>query len=431
MRVIVVGANAGGMSFASKLKREVKDCEILVFDSSDEISYGACGLPYYLGGLFESTKEVNAKTKEDFEKEGIGMRVKEEVRGVNFDEKVVYTSKGEEAYDKLVIATGSSPILPDLPGIDLEGVYTLKSPRDAEKILQGARKAKNITIVGAGYIGLELVESFLNLGKEVRLIQRGDRILPIMDKEITDILEVYLADKIDLVLGHDVKEIKGTTRPEKVISDKGEFDTDMVVMAIGVRPMTGAFDALDMLEDGSIIVNDRLESSIKDVYAVGDCASKKMKNSEEIINIQLGTYANRQGKILAEIMAGKAYRFPEILGTSMIKVMDYELASTGLNEAAAKENFNAGSVFIEKDLFPSYYPRESKASCKLIYDKDTKQILGAQLIGGEATAQRINTFALAIANEMKAYELEYADLGYQPAFSTVWDIFQVASSQAD
>lgn len=431
MKVVVVGANAGGMSFASKLKREVKGAEVLVFDKSDEISYGACGLPYYLGGLFDSTKEVNAKSKEDFEEEGIVMRIKEEVTEVDFEKKVVCTPKGQESYDKLVIATGSFPILPDLAGIDLEGVYTLKSPRDAEKILQGARKADTITIVGAGYIGLELVESFLNLGKEVRLIQRGDRILPIMDKEITDILEAYLKDKIDLVLGQDVKEIKSGQGQMKLITDKDEFATDMVVMAIGVRPMTGAFKGLDMLEDGSIIVNDRLESSIKDVYAVGDCASKKMKNSGEIMNIQLGTYANRQGKILAEIMAGKDYRFPEVLGTSMIKVMDYELASTGLNEAAAKENFNAGSVFIEKDLFPPYYPRESKASCKLVYDKDTKQVLGAQLIGGEATAQRINTFALAIANEMKAYELEYADLGYQPAFSTVWDIFQVASSQAD
>lgn len=435
MKIVIIGAVASGMSFAAKYRRLDPDAEIVVFDQDDEVSYAACALPYYIADHAVALEDLYARSVEEFEKNGIIMHVNEEVTRVDVENKKVFAGEREESYDKLIIATGAEPVIPKLYGLDLEGVYTLKTPAQAERIKQALEGKRRVHIVGGGYIGIEMAEALLELGKDITLIQRPDRLLPRYDKEITDKIYDVLKEKMTIQFGESVQGFEGDTHLQRIVTDKGSYDTDFVLLAVGFRPSTDLFkDVLELAPDGSIVTEPNCETSVKDVYAIGDAATMVHRVSGKSVNIKLGTIANRQGRYLAEIIAGNREVFPGILGTNMIKVLDWEVAATGLNEIEARELFDVETVFIENTLIPSYMdrdPRDNVVFCKMIKDTSSQRILGVQLMGKEGAATRINTMAVAIHNNMSVQDLEYVDMGYHPSFQTTWDVTQIAAGQLD
>ena len=441
-KVIIIGGVAAGMSCAAKLSREDENAQITVYEKGQHISYGACGLPYYIGDVIDDPMTLVVKKPEDFKDSNISIKIHHEVLKVNPDEKsltVRNVNSQEEFvdhYDKLVIATGAGPILPPFAKDKITNVFTLRDVEDGQVIKETAlsENIKKVVIIGAGYIGLELVESFHNLNKEITLINRSSNIMKPVDQEVRDLLIEELKDKnIDLRFDHEVKEITkdSTGKVKSVISDKGEFQADLVVVAIGVAPSTGFIDniGLKRLDNGAIITNEKMETNLKDVYAAGDCATIYHRVLKKHVNIPLATYANKQGRRLGEILAGKDVNFPGGIGTSIVKILDYIIAATGINEDQAKENnFDFDTVFIKGRSYASYYPGSSPLYIKLIFDKNSNVLLGAQIIGKRGAKHRINSLAIAIENEMTLDDLAYSDFAYTPPTSGPWDPTQIAAN---
>lgn len=439
MKVIVIGGVAAGMSAASKIIREVKDVELIVFEKTNEVSYGACGLPYYISGVNNNEELLRIKRADKFIKSGIDLRMMTEVTNIDFDNKkvevkdLVNNKEYSETYDKLIIASGASPVIPNLEGKDLENVFTLKTIEDANRIKAASKGKKNVVIVGAGYIGMELVETFKLMDMNIRVIEMMNKVLPNFDEEITNIVHDYLVGEgVNIHVSEKVTKIVGNNgQVSGVVTDKGEYPADIVIMSVGVRPNTSFVNnKLEMLPNGAIVVNKNMETSIEDVYAAGDCATVYHKILGKNTFIALGTNANKQGKLLGELISGKEIDFKGVLGTSFAKILDMEIGSTGISEKQAKvENIEYDTVFVTGLSHAPYYPTPSDISVKLIYDKD-KKILGAQLVGKQGVALRTGILATCIWNGMTTDEVAYLDLGYAPPFAYVWDVINIAASVA-
>ncbi len=439
MKVIIIGGVAAGMSAASKIIREVKDVELVVFEKTEEVSYGACGLPYYISDVNKDEDLLRIRSAEQFRKSGIDLRIKTEVIDIDYDNKTVKVKdlvKDEEyteSYDKLLIASGASPIIPNLEGKDLENVFLLKTIEDANRIKAAAKGKKNVVIVGAGYIGMELVETFKVMGMNVRVIEMMDKILPNFDEEITNVVHKYLVEEgIDIHVSEGVTKILGENgQVTGVATDKAEYQADLVIMSVGVRPNTSfANDKLEKLRNGAIVVNKKMETNIEDVYAAGDCATVHHKVLDKNVYIALGTNANKQGKLVGELISGKEIDFKGVLGTSVAKILGLEIGSSGISEKQAKaENIEYDTVFVTSISHAPYYPNSTDISIKLVYDKN-KKILGAQLVGQQGVALRTGILATCIWNEMTTDEVAYLDLGYAPPFAYVWDAINTAASVA-
>ncbi len=439
MKVVVIGGVAAGMSAASKLKRSKPDTEIIVYERGTYLSYGACGLPYYVSDEIKELESLVIRTKAQFEKSGIQVFDQHEVLEVDPEEKTIVVKDLQtgyltrDTYDKLVVASGASPILPSWEGIDLENVFALSTLEEGQALKKAAGKAdfQKVLIVGAGFIGIEVAEAMALMGKEVRLIEFKDQILPHLDKEMADILESELRSKgVSVHTDEAVEKLLGQSAVEGVVTNKGSYDADLVVVSIGIRPNTGFFKdgRVEKLGNGAIKVNQKMESSHADIYAAGDCASVyhflKDSNSEYI---PLATNANKQGKLLGSVLAGEEVGFLGALGSSMIKVFDQEGAKTGLSEREAKDMGLAyQSKVIESSNKPHYYPGSQKVTVKLVVEKDTHKLLGGQMVGGEGTALRINTLAVAIHAGLTTEELGWIDFGYAPPFAPPWGPIQTA-----
>lgn len=440
MKIVIIGGVAAGMSAASKINRSLKDAEIIVFERTQEVSYGACGLPYYISNVNDNEDLLRIRKSSEFIKSGIDLRINTEVINVDFSNKnVTAVNKMSNetyvvGYDKLIIATGASPIMPNLEGKDYKNVFTLKSIDDANKIKEAAEGLKNVVIVGAGYIGLELVETFKVLNMNVRVIEMADRILPTFDAEITDVIHDYLTkEKINIHVSEQVTKIIGKEGiVEKVVTNKSEYDADMVVVCVGVRPNTKFLgNELQMLPNGAIVVGKNMETNIENVYSGGDCASVYHKVLNKNVFIPLGTNANKQGKLIGEVICGKKINFKGVLGTALAKIMDLEIGVTGVTEnQAIKENIEYAKTFITAPNHAPYYPNPTNISIKLIYDKNTRKVLGAQIVGSQGAALRTDVLATCIYNEMTVEDMQYMDLGYAPPFAHVWDAIHVAANSA-
>lgn len=428
MKIVVIGGVAAGMSFAAKMKRLDKEAEIVVYEKGSEISYAACGLPYYIAGEIKEVESLFARTKEEFEEDGLKVHLNHEVTKVDLEKKSLEGKDFKDSFDKLIIATGAEPVVPPLKNDQLDNIFTLKSPEDAKEILKALVDVQRVTIVGGGYIGLEMLEALLELRKEVRLIQRPERLLPKYDREFTDLLEEELKEKVTLHFKESVEGFEGKEKVEQIVTEKGTYETEAVILAVGYKPVTEIFkDELELLEDGSIKTDEAFETSVKDVYAIGDCAVKRNAITGEYQNIKLGTMANRQGKYLAYYLSGKREAFPGILGTNMIKVLDWEMAATGLSEDDARKHYEVETAFIKSSLKPGYMPVEKEDNiiyAKMIIDKESKRILGGQLMGKESSALKIQSLAVAIQKQMNTHELEFLDLGYHPHVQGLWDLWQ-------
>lgn len=441
MRVVIIGAVAAGMSAAAKLKRSKPEYDVVVYEKTDVVSFGACGLPYFVGGFFDDPKNMIARAPEKFRESGIDLNIFNEVISVDTENKKLKVKNVNteetfiDSYDKLMIATGASSIIPPIKNVKLENVSTLKSLDDGVKVkeLMNKDEIKKVAIIGAGFIGLEAVEAAKKLGKEVVVFQLEDRILPqVFDKEITDILESEIRKhEVDLRLEEIVSELVGETKVEKVVTNKGEYEADLVIIATGVRPNTAFLKdtGMDMLPNGAIIIDEFGRTSIEDIYAAGDCATIQNIVTGQDSYVPLATGANKLGRIVGENLAGANNSFQGSLGSSCIKIMDMEAAATGLTETqASKLGIEVKAKFISDFNQTNYYPGRDKMYVKLVYDASTKVILGGQVAGFKDAVQRCNVIAACIFGKLTTNQLGMLDLCYAPPFARTWDILNVAGN---
>lgn len=440
MKVIIIGGVAAGMSAASKLKRIDPNCEITVYEKGGFVSYGACGLPYYISGENDDYTKLIARTKQQFNEMGINVHLHHEVTRISPKRKQILVNNLQdgqifiENYDKLMIATGTSPIVPPFEGINLEHIHVLKTMEDGmlikEKITQ--QHIQNIVIVGGGYIGLELADAAYKLGKKVRIIEREGDILAPFDREITEIALRHLEDKgIAVHLNESVEKFTGYHDVEQVITDQGTYDADLVILSIGVRPATEFLkgSGIELAKNGAIKIDREMRTNIEDIYAAGDCAEVYHFVTEENAYLPLGTNANKCGRIAGENLAGGRKKYIGTLGSAALKVLDLELARTGLSEHEAESlAIDYTTAFIQDANHPRYYPGQTPLWIKVIADKRTRRILGAQAIGESGAVLRIDMFAIAIQNKMAADDLGMTDLCYAPPFAGVWDAVHIASN---
>ena len=428
------------MSAAAKLKRIKPDYEVVVYEKTDIVSFGACGLPYYVGDFFHDPNMMIAREKSKFIESGIDLKTFKEVIDVDTLEKTLTIKdalSGEifiDNYDKLMIATGASSIMPSLDK-SYDNLTTLKDMNDGIKLkeLISKEENKNIVIIGAGFIGIETIEAAKKLNKNIHLIGRSNRILSkVFDKEITDLLEEELRkNNIHLHLNETIQKYIGEENITKVITNKSEIDCDIVVMAIGVKPNTSFLENtnIKMLSNGAIIVDECGRTSVEDIYAAGDCATIKNLVTNEDMYVPLATGANKLGRIVGENLGGINSYYPGSLASSCIKVLDMEAAVTGLTEERAKAlNLDFKTKCITNYNQTHYYPGREKLLIKLIYDAKTKVILGGQIAGYKDAVQRANVLATAITAKMTTEQLGMLDLCYAPPFATTWDALNVAGN---
>ncbi|SHN10742.1 CoA-disulfide reductase [Gracilibacillus kekensis] len=436
MRYIIIGGVAAGMSAAMEIVRTDEKAFVTVLERGKDYSYGQCGLPYIINGVVPSTKDVIARTVSTFrEKYGIDARIFTKVTGINVEQQIVRGIQTETnqtfqlEYDRLLIASGTDPVVPDWKGIDLNGIHTLKTLVDTDNLKYDiSDNVQNVTVIGGGYIGLEMAESFQTLGKKVKLIQRGNQLATIFDKDMAKLIEKEAVSKdINLILNEEVTGFSGENRVETVETDKGSYQTDLVLLSIGVRPNTQFFSETEIHRNGqgAIFVNAHMETSIPNIYAAGDCATHYHIVKQLDDHIPLGTTSNKQGRIAGANMAGNPLTFKGIVGTSIIKFFDLTLGRTGLTEIEAKKLTIPYEVETMSALdHAGYYPDNDKLKIKLIYNKDTKLLLGGQIIGKEGVDKRIDVLATALYNKMTVEQLTDLDLAYAPPYNGVWDPLQ-------
>lgn len=441
MKVVIIGGVAAGMSAAAKFKRLSPNDDVVVYEKGDIVSFGACGLPYYVGGFFDDSREMIARTPEQFKESGVEIHIKHEVIDVDFSNKKLKVKNLntneilEENYDKLMIASGARAIIPPIKNINLENVVTLKSMEDGNKLrdLMANEDYKKVAIIGAGFIGLEAVEAAKHKGKEVTVIQLQDRVLQeVFDKDITELLEEELRDNdVNLLLSETVVELIGDGKVSKVKTDKREIDADIVILATGVKPNTDFLksDEIKMLKNGALIVDSYGRTSVEDVYSAGDCATINNLITGKESYVPLATGANKLGRIVGENLAGQNNSFQGSMASSCIKVMNMEAARTGLSEKEVKDlGFDYKTKFITDMNQTSYYPGRERIYVKLIYDAHTKVIYGGQVAGYKDAVQRCNVLAACIYAKMTTDQLGMLDLCYSPPFARTWDVLNVAGN---
>ena len=441
--VVIIGGVAGGMSAASKLRRLNKDVKITVFEKDEHVSYGACGLPYYISGVTESHEQLLARSIEDFEERNIKVHTLMEVIEVNAVDNSITVSnlksnKNEKVqYDKLLVATGSKPIIPPFVPKDAKNVFTLKTLRDGMKMKEffQQKSVQKVLIIGAGYIGMELLETMVEMKKDVTIVELNNQILGNFDSDMAVKIEEDLRDMATISLGEKVSELViDEDIVTKVKTDKNEYEVDAVIVNIGNKPNTEFImnTGINMLDNGAIIVDKHQETSIKDIFAAGDCATSNHLILQKQVNIGLGTTANKHGRIAADNINGTKTEFNGILGTNVVKILEWTAAMTGITEKVAKEEkIDYKTVTVETNSHASYYPDAEKIYVKLVWEKGTKRVIGAQMVGKDkGIAKRIDVLATAINCKLTTNEIGMLDLSYAPPYATVWDAIQVAANAA-
>jgi NADPH-dependent 2,4-dienoyl-CoA reductase/sulfur reductase-like enzyme len=445
-RLVVVGGDAAGMSAASNARRRrpPEDLEIVAFERGHFTSYSACGIPYYVGDVVEELDELIARTPETFrEKYAIEARTGTEVMEIDADKQAVRVraladgSETWEGYDDLVIATGAIPVRPDLPGADAEGIYGVQVLDDGTAIRRVVERdePRRAVVVGGGYIGIEMAEAFLRKGMEVSLVEMGAQPMPTLDPDMGAIVADAMRD-----LGIKVYTNEPVTAFETdggkvaaVVTGERTLPVDIVVTGLGARPNSELARAagLPVGVTGGIVVDRRLRTEVDGVWAAGDCAEKFHRVSRKPVSFALGTHANKEGRIAGINIGGGYATFPGVIGTAATLVCGLEIARTGLKESEADEGgFEHLSVVIDSTTRAGYYPDASPIKLKLVVEKRSGKLLGAQIVGRTEAAKRIDALATALWNEMTVDEMLNLDLAYAPPFSPVWDPILIAARKA-
>lgn len=440
MKVVIVGGVAGGATAATRIRRLDEHAEIIIFERSGYISYANCGLPYYIGGVIEDPEELTLQTPESFNTRfRIDVRVKHEVIDIDAQRKTVRVrnldngEEFEESYDKLILSPGAKPTRPNLPGIDNDLLFSLRTVEDTFRIRQFVeeKKPKTAVMIGGGFIGLEVAENLCELGIDVTVVQRGNQVMKTLDYDMASIIHSKLRSSgINLKLNADVIGFEKTeTGLNVLLKDDKSIQADMVLLAIGVSPEnTLAKKAgLELGLKGAVVVNDKMETSVTDIYAVGDAVQVKHTVTGNDAVISLAGPANKQGRIAADNICGLDSHYKGSMGSSVIKLFDLTAASTGLTERAAKEaGISYDRIILSPASHAGYYPGAKIMTMKVIYEKDTLKILGAQIIGQEGVDKRIDVLATAISAGIKADMLKDLDLAYAPPYSSAKDPVNMA-----
>ncbi len=427
-RVVIIGGGAAGMSTASRVKRLRPEWDVKVFEATEWVSHAPCGIPYVVEGISPTEKLMHYPPEVFIKKRGIDLHLKAEVIEVEQGHVRVREEDGEHTYewDYLVFANGASPRVPAVEGIDLPGVFKADLPPDAVAIKEYMEKnrVENVVIIGGGYIGVEMAEAFSAQGKNVTLIERGERVMKkAFDKEITDILEEEMRKRINLRTEEILMRIEGKERVEKVITDAGEYQADLVILATGIKPNIELAKQIGVRigETGAIWTNERMETSVENVYAAGDVAETKHLITGRRVWIPLAPAGNKMGYVAGSNIAGKELRFPGVLGTSVTKFFEVEIGKTGLTEAEAiKEGYDVRTAFIKASTRPHYYPGAKPIWLKGVVDNETNRLLGVQAVGAEILP-RIDTAAAMLTAGFTTKDAFFTDLAYAPPFAPVWD----------
>ncbi|MEO2239579.1 FAD-dependent oxidoreductase [Dorea sp. YH-dor226] len=445
MKVLIVGGVAGGATAAARIRRLDETAEITVFERSGYISYANCGLPYYIGDVITDPEELTLQTPESFfTRFRINMKVHHEVTAIHPNQKTISVKNletGEEfekSYDKLILSPGAKPTQPRIPGVGIENVFTLRTVEDTFRIKEYINKhqPKSAVLAGGGFIGLELAENLKELGIDVTIVQRPKQLMNPFDADMASFIHSGMRKHgVKLVLGHTVEGFEEKDGGiDILLKDETPLHADMVVLAIGVTPDTHlAKEAgLELGIKGSIVVNDRMETSVPDIYAAGDAVQVKQYVTGQDALISLAGPANKQGRIIADNICGGDSRYPGSQGSSVIKVFDMTAATTGINETnARKAGLDVDTVILSPMSHAGYYPGGKVMTIKVVFEKETYRLLGAQIVGYEGVDKRIDVLATAIHAGMKATELKDLDLAYAPPYSSAKDPVNMAGFMID
>ena len=445
MKVVIVGGVAGGATAAARIRRLDEQAEIVVFERSGFVSYANCGLPYYIGDVITDPEELTLQTPESFfSRFRVIMKVRHEVTAIHPERKTVSVKnletgeEFEESYDKLILSPGAKPTQPRLPGVGLDKLFTLRTVEDTFRIKEyiNTHHPKSVVLAGGGFIGLELAENLRELGMEVTIVQRPKQLMNPFDADMASFIHAEVRKHgVKLALGYTVEGFEEKDDGVDVLlKDNAPLHADMVVLAIGVTPDTTlAKEAgLELGIKGSIVVNDRMETSVPDIYAAGDAVQVKHYVTGEDALISLAGPANKQGRIIADNICGGDSRYVGSQGSSVIKVFDMTAATTGINETNAKKaGLDVDKVILSPMSHAGYYPGGKLMTMKVVFEKETYRLLGAQIVGYEGVDKRIDVLATAIHAGLKATQLKNLDLAYAPPYSSAKDPVNMAGFMID
>jgi len=445
MKVVIVGGVAAGATAAARIRRLEEKAEIVVFERSGYISYANCGLPYYIGDVIEDPEDLTLQTPESFyTRFRVDMKVRHEVTAIHPGRKTVTVinletgEEFEENYDKLILSPGAKPTQPRFPGASLDKVFTLRTVEDTLRIKNyiNENHPQSVVLAGGGFIGLELAENLCELGIDVTVVEYAKQLMSPFDADMASFIHNEMRKHgVKLVLGRAVEGLEEADGGVKVwLKDDAPLHADMVVLAIGVTPDTAlAKEAgLELGIKGSIVVNDRMETSVPDIYAAGDAVQVKNFVTGEDALISLAGPANKQGRIIADNICGLDSRYNGSQGSSVIKVFDMTAALTGINERNARAaGIDTDTVILSPMSHAGYYPGGKVMTMKVVFEKGTYRLLGAQIIGYEGVDKRIDVLAAAIRAGMKATDLKDLDLAYAPPYSSAKDPVNMAGFMID
>lgn len=440
MKVVIIGGVAGGATAAARIRRLDEQAEIIVFERSGYISYANCGLPYYIGDTITDPEALTLQTPESFfSRFQITMKVRHEVTAIHAERNIVSVknletgAEFEERYDKLLLSPGAKPSLPPVPGTDIDRLFTLRTVEDTFLIKDYINKKnpRSVILAGGGFISLELAENLRHLGMDVTIIQRPKQLMNPFDEDMASFIHSEMRSHgIRLLLGHTVEGFEETENGVRVLlKEEAPLSADMAVLAIGVSPDTRLAEmaGLKLGIKNSIIVNERMETSVPNIFAVGDAVQVKHFVSGEDSLISLAGPANKQGRIAADNICGKDSWYSGSQGSSIIKVFNMTAAVTGLNEKSAKKaGLSVDKVILSPMSHAGYYPGGKVMTMKVVFEKETYRLLGAQIVGYEGVDKRIDVLATAIRAGMKATDLNELDLAYAPPYSSAKDPVNMA-----
>ncbi|MEA3288425.1 MAG: CoA-disulfide reductase [Candidatus Marinimicrobia bacterium] len=443
-KFVIIGGDAAGMSAASKIKRMRPDAELVVFEKGEFISYAACGMPYWISGVIDDGDKLQVLTPQIArEKRGIDVRIWHEVKKIDPENNRISVvdlktgEKFEESYDALLIATGARAVSPNIPGVELEGVFTLRNLAEGYIIKNylADNEIKHATIIGGGYIGLEMAEAFRH--RNIKVSMLIGRLARTFDEDILEKIADHIIEKgVDLQRDNKAVSIEKAADQLLVKTLSGDVKTDIVILSTGVKPNSEMAEEAGIVlgKSGAITINSNMQTSIPNIYAAGDCVEHKHQILEEDVWIPLATSANKGGRVAGENMAGKPISFPGILGTAVVKVFDYTMAQTGLAQKQAEMITKYGEIsttMITSESRAHYYPGSTPVTIKLVVEKSSKRLLGAQIIGKADVAKRVDVLATAITAKMTVEDIGMLDLTYAPPISPVYDPIHVAANVAN
>lgn len=440
MKVLIIGGVAGGATAAARLRRLDENAKIVIIERSGYISYANCGLPYYVGGKIMDRNELTLQTPESFfERFRIDVRVRSEAISIDKNSKtvkikdLVSSKEYEETYDKLILSPGAKPLIPNIPGTDRSDVFTLRTVEDTFSIYDYIKKtgAESAAIIGGGFIGLEMAENLKERGMDTVLLQRSGQVMPPLDEDMASIVHKYMIRKgIYLRLNSSVTAIKEKNGKAVVtIKDGSDVTCDIVILAVGVVPENSLAKkaGLDLGIKGAICTNEYMETSEKDIYAVGDAVQVMNFVSKKPAVISLAGPANKQARIAADNICGIKRSFKGSQGSSVLKLFDMTIASTGLNEKQAQNlGMEYDYVILSGMSHAVYYPGASPMTLKVLFEKNSGRIIGGQIVGSEGVDKRIDVIATAIRANMDAADLTELDLAYAPPYSSAKDPVNMA-----